>query len=169
MSILSSPAKTKMEVIQGIAPFLHTDTICYRQAKPASTSVGEEYALWDRIINEIIKYDPDRNAVLAELNVTTGISAIKQSDSIVKRLLNLLSEEMDHEQLAAFESLTINLKSVLIPWVLFYKTISLEEGIQAALLESHSQQKLWGTLDDGHRLQEATLAKKAACAYMFLI
>ncbi len=67
------------------------------------------------------------------------------------------------------ELLTKSLKSLLTPLALRAKLINLEVAINAAFLESWTQQKFWGKIDDFHSLQQANVLRDASIASLFMI
>lgn len=66
------------------------------------------------------------------------------------------------------EALTRSLKSCLLPLALKYNLVSVDDAVQAALLEFSAQEQKWGTIPESHSIHSQATKRVASLATLLL-
>ncbi|KAF9977146.1 ATP synthase complex assembly protein atp12 [Actinomortierella ambigua] len=128
--------------IRRLIKYLDTDSICYQQDFPNSIVQAQDKH-WKPILDWVqAEYG-------LEIQVSTGITFVAQTEETKQKLLDIVSAMSDLE-LAAFERATMTAKSFLTGLALVKRAVSVDQAYMAASLEVMDQIERWGEVEDSH-------------------
>ena len=126
----------KMEVVKSVVAYGETDLLCYRAFEPEEL-VARQNHKWQPLL------DWAKQAIGAELHVTGGIMPLQQPSQSI----NAIRDKITHYNafdLTGLRELTAISGSVIIGLAMMEGHIDVNEGIQAAQLDSLYQLERWG-------------------------
>ncbi|RIA87575.1 hypothetical protein C1645_695944 [Glomus cerebriforme] len=160
-NVIDKEVNSKQEVITRLLKYLDTDAICYQESYPDSL-VELQQKHWLPILDWVQK------TYNIEINITTGISGIRQPENTRNKLKDII-ERFDSLKLSGFERATMLSKSFLIGLALVERKLSVEEASKASSIETISQTLRWGKLE-AHDVENEDIRRQlgsVACAVMF--
>ncbi|EPZ32537.1 hypothetical protein ROZALSC1DRAFT_26775 [Rozella allomycis CSF55] len=98
------------------------------------------------------------NTELEVVNGIIGLTSSLDKEIVSQRILNL-TKDVNHNTFAAFERAVISSKSMIVGLALVLGKISSKEAIEISLLEINYQKSRWGSIDEFHLLEPATLQR----------
>ena len=126
----------KMEVVKSVVAYGETDLLCYRAFEPEEL-VARQNNKWQPLL------DWAKKAIGAELHVTGGIMPLQQP----LKSINAIRDKITHYNafnLTGLHELTAISGSVIIGLAVMEDHIDVNEGVQAAQLDSLYQLERWG-------------------------
>lgn len=189
-SALREPSSTgqKADIIQDVLRYLDTDTIWYHiQMILTLVHFSSYFETDDRIyLKQVEVWTPIIESLNRHfhfsLQTTQNISRIHQDEDIRFKIREVLASSSPHSlagilflllpftyaSFLAFEYLTRNLKSALLPLALKFDLISGPDAVHASLLEQEAQSAQWGIIPESHALQRSQLERHVALALTLL-
>lgn len=134
----------------------------YSYFDPDPETLALQRAAWLPIISSI-----KNQYGLESLHTTERLASMRQPDAVTSTARTILSD-LAPFQLAGFEQLTREFKSLLLPLALHADLITVEAAASAALLESETQSQKWGSIDEFHALQQSQMRRNASLGYLLL-
>ena len=129
-------APQKMDVVKSVVAYGETDLLCYRAFEPEEL-VARQNHKWQPLL------DWAKQAIGAELHVTGGIMPLQQP----LQSINAIRDKITHYNafdLTGLHELTVISGSVIIGLAMMEGHIDVNEGVQAAQLDSLYQLERWG-------------------------
>ena len=151
----------RAEVIENAASYAASDLLCYRTDSPPELAVRQA-AAWQPLLDwAACRFD-------APLEVTTGITAIPQPISSLRRLTGVL-EAIDVMSLTGIADLTGLMGSLVLALAVWDQRLDAAAAGDAALLDEEFQSERWGIDEEAAlRLRNIRVEISAAARFMAL-
>lgn len=133
---LDRVAPRMAEVVDELVGFAHTDLLCYR-AVDQEALVAAQAETWQPYL-EWLKANMG-----VDLEVTSGVVPLTQSDEAIKRLLEEVAS-FDSFSLSAFHAFVSGFGSIVLALALVRGFKDFETCWAASLLDETHQESLWG-------------------------
>ncbi len=124
------------EVVQELVAYAHTDLLCYR-AVDQDDLVAAQAKTWQPYLDWL------KMALGVELEVTSGIVPLTQSDQAINNLTNEVAS-FDSFSLSAFHAFVSGFGSIVLALALARGFKDFEACWAASLLDETHQEALWG-------------------------
>ncbi|TNE63318.1 MAG: ATPase [Alphaproteobacteria bacterium] len=147
------------DVVAEVAAFAGTDLLCYRADEPAEL-IARQAATWDPYLAWL------KDTAGIELEVTSGIMPVRQSDDALAGLTALVAGHGAFE-LTALHAFTTGFGSLVLALALMRGFTGFEAAWRASLVDAEFQEAEWG-LDWETEDKRARLRAELEAAMAFL-
>lgn len=135
-TVIDRVAPRAGEVVQELVAYAHTDLLCYR-AVEQDDLVAAQAKTWQPYLDWL------KTDLGVELEVTSGIVPLTQSDEAISKLTNEVAS-FDSFSLSAFHAFVSGFGSIVLALALARGFEDFEACWAASLLDETHQEALWG-------------------------
>lgn len=135
-TVIDRVAPRAPELVQELVAYAHTDLLCYR-AVDQDELVAAQAKTWQPYLDWL------KDALGVELQVTSGIVPLTQSDDVIETLTNEVAS-FDSFSLSAFHAFVSGFGSIVLALALVRGFKDFEACWAASLLDESHQEALWG-------------------------
>jgi len=130
-------APRRVEIIEEMVAYGHTDLVCYRADEPDEL-VALQQKTWDPYLAWL------KSELSVDLSVATGVLPLAQSDDGIDRLTAEISPFNDFA-LTAFHAFVGGFGSIVLALAVVRNFAAFDDCWQASILDQSFQESLWGT------------------------
>ena len=169
-SAIELDERRRKEVHEEMSRYLSTDTICFhvseedaRKTESLETLRKKQQDVWGPLLQWV------HETYGGPMSVATDLSPrVPPHDPAVVRNVAEDLQGMTRWEITAIESMTNGAKSLVIPLALRARQITVEEAIEASLVEVDHQIEEWGLVEGGHDVDVANLRAQIMSASSLL-
>ena len=136
-SAIDGVSTRRAEVVEDLVKYAGSDLICYRAGEPARLVAAQE-AAWNPVL------DWARDVHGARFNLAEGVMHVSQPDAAMASIRSGIEAIASPFALAALHVMTTLTGSILIAFAHGAGALSVEEAWNAAHVDEHYQESVWG-------------------------